>query len=151
MMGLSIENYQSESNTLCFTIRIFDDYISSRRDVAMKGTHSVAERIKALLETVPGIQCASIYGSYPRNLKRPEGDFEIRAVGTPALGELDGIISNVEEDLGMPIDVTSYTVGTLQERIKVRDSLVSRALKGPKIMLLGKDPLANQCSIPYNL
>ena len=29
MMGLSIENYQIESNTLCLTIRIFDDYISS--------------------------------------------------------------------------------------------------------------------------
>jgi len=51
----------------------------------------------------------------------------------------------------MLIDVTSYTVMELQERIKVRDPLVSSALKGPEIMLIGEDPLANQCSIPYNL
>ena len=58
----------------------------------MIGTHSVAERIKGLLEMVPGIQCAFIYGPYPRNLKHPEGDVWIMVVGTPDLGELDGII-----------------------------------------------------------
>jgi len=121
-----------------------------RGDIAMKGTHSVAERIKGLLEKIPGIQCAFIYGSYPRNLKHPEGDVEIMVVGTPDLVELDESILSVEKDLGMPIDVTSYTVRELQERINVRDPLVSRALKGPRITLIGEDPLANRSSIHYN-
>jgi predicted nucleotidyltransferase len=124
--------------------------LPSRRNIEMKGTHRIAERIKELLEKIPGIQCAFIYGSYPRNLKHPEGDVEIVVVGTPDLVELDESISNVEEDLGMPIDITSFTVREFQERINVRDPLVSRALKGPRITLIGEDPLANRGSIHYN-
>jgi len=37
-----------------------------------------------------------------------------------------------------------------QERIKVREPLVLGALKGPKIMLIGEDFLANHSSIHYN-
>ena len=37
-----------------------------------------------------------------------------------------------------------------QERINARDALVSRALKGPKIILIGEDSLANYSSIHYN-
>lgn len=116
----------------------------------MKGTHRMAERIKGLLEKIPGIQCAFIYGSYPKNLEHPEGDVEIMVVGTPDLVELDESISSVEEDLGIPVDITSFTVREFQERINVRDPLVSRALKGPRIMLVGEDPLANRSSIHYN-
>jgi predicted nucleotidyltransferase len=122
----------------------------NRRDIEMKGTHRMAETIKGLLGKIPGIQCAFIYGSYPRNLKHPEGDVEIMVVGTPDLVELDESISIVEEDLGMPIDITSFTVREFQERLNVRDPLVSRALKGPRITLVGEDPLANQGSIHYN-
>jgi hypothetical protein len=38
-----------------------------------------------------------------------------------------------------------------QKRIKVREPLVSRALKVPKIKLIGEDSLANHNSIYYNL
>jgi len=102
------------------------------------------------LERVPGVQCAFIYGSFPRNPKNPKGDVEIMAVGAPDLVESDKIISNAEEELGMPIHITSFTVRELQERIKVRDALVSRALRGLKIMLIGEESLANQNPIHYN-
>ena len=37
-----------------------------------------------------------------------------------------------------------------QERINVKNALVSTTLKGPRIILIGEDSLANYSSIHYN-
>ena len=71
-------------------------------------------------------------------------------VGVPDLVELEEITSSAEKELRMPIDITSFKVRGFLERIKVREALVSRALKGPKIMFIGEDSLANHSSIHYN-
>jgi predicted nucleotidyltransferase len=116
----------------------------------MKKTESVAGRIKGFLEKVPGIQYAFIYGSFPGNSEDPEGAVDIMVLGAPDLAELDEIISRAEEELGTAIDVTSFTVREFEERIKAVDELVSKALKGPKRVLIGDDSVANQSLIPYN-
>ena len=50
----------------------------------------------------------------------------------------------------MSISISSFTVRELQERIKVREGPVSRALKGLRVMLIGEHSLANQSLIHYN-
>jgi len=41
--------------------------------------------------------------------------------------------------MGRPFLITSYTIREIQERIRVKDEAILRALKGPKIMLLGNE------------
>jgi hypothetical protein len=44
-----------------------------------------------------------------------------------------------EEKLGMPILITSFTVREFRERIRVKDEAILKALRGPKIMLIGNE------------
>jgi len=97
------------------------------------------EEIKALLEKVPGIRFGFIDASLVKNQGDRESEVDITVLGGPDLVEMDEVISQVEEKLGRPFFITSFTVREFQERIKVKDEAVLRALKGPRIMLLGDE------------
>ena len=65
------------------------------------------ERIKTLLENVPGIQYAFIYNPFRRDLEDHEPEVDVVVLGGPDLAEMD--------------------------------EAISKALKSPKIMLLGDE------------
>jgi len=106
--------------------------------------------IKELLERVPGIQSAFIHGPCSKNLKHSKDGVEITVVGAPDPAELDEIVSKVEEKLAKPADVTLFTVRELQERIVLKEPLVTRILKEPKVVLVERALLANWISTHYN-
>jgi predicted nucleotidyltransferase len=103
----------------------------------MKKPEGVAEAVKLLLEKVPGIQYAFIYGPFVKNPQNPESDVDVMVIGGPDLVEMDEIISKTQEVFKRAIRITSFTVREFKERIKVKENFVIRALKGPKIMLIG--------------
>ena len=100
-----------------------------------ENTDGVAEKIKVLLEKVPGIQYAFIYGSYAKNPKNQESDVDLMVVGGPDLAEMDEIISRAMRNLKRAIYITSFTVREFRERVEVKEEFILEALKGPKIML----------------
>jgi hypothetical protein len=103
----------------------------------MKKMGSPTKAIKTFLEMVPGVQYAFIYGSFPKRLRNPEGEVDLMVIGGPDLGEMDQIILKADEELKRAISLTSFTVREFQERAKVKDKLVSKALNRTKIMLIG--------------
>ena len=105
----------------------------------MKKTDDMPERIKTLLDNVPGIQCAFIYDSFAKDSKNHEREVDIIVLGGPDLVEMDEVILAAEQELGRPFLITSFTVREFQERIKAKDDTVSGALLGPKMMLLGSE------------
>lgn len=105
----------------------------------MKRTDGVAEEIKMALENVPGIQYAFMYDSFATNQADHGREVDIIVLGGPDLVEMDEVISWAEERLGRPFFITSFTVREFQERIKVKDEAILRALQRPKIMLLGNE------------
>jgi hypothetical protein len=120
-----------------------NDYLKIRRLFErMKKTDEMLERIgriKTSLEKVPGIRYAFIYDSFVENLEDHEPEVDIIVLGGPDLGEMDEVISKAEEKLGRPFLITSFTVREFQERIKVKDQAILRAVQGPKIMLIGDE------------
>ncbi len=117
-----------------------NDYLKVRRLLErMKQVGDMLERIKTLLENVPGIQYAFICDSSAKNLEDHKPEVDIVVLGGPDLGEMDEGISKAEEELGTSFLITSYTLREIQERIRVKDEPISRALKAPKIMLLGDE------------
>jgi predicted nucleotidyltransferase len=105
----------------------------------MKNTNGVIEMIKAFLEKVPGIQHAFIYGSYAKNPYDQESDIDLMVVGGPDLVEMEETISRAGMELKRAIYITSLTVREFRERIEVKDESVWEALKGPRIMLIGRE------------
>jgi predicted nucleotidyltransferase len=109
-----------------------------------ENTDGVAEKIKVLLEKVPGIQYAFIYGSYAKNPENQESDIDLMVVGGPDLAELDEIISRAIRNLKRAIYITSFTVREFRESVEVKEEFVLEALKGPKTMLIGHEKEMNE-------
>ncbi len=114
-----------------------NDYLDIGRLYERTKIIDVPERIRTSLEKVPGIRYAFIYGSFSKNPEDHEREVDIMVLGGPDLVEMDEVILNAEEKLGRPFSIISLTVREFQERIKLKDETVLRALQGPKIMLLG--------------
>jgi predicted nucleotidyltransferase len=103
----------------------------------MKNRNGVVEEIKVILEKVPGIRYAFIYGSYAKNPENQESEVALMVVGGPDLAEMDETLSKAGMELKRAIYITSFTVREFCERIEVKDESVLEALEGPRIMLIG--------------
>ncbi len=100
---------------------------------------SGAETVKTFLDQVPGIRFAFIYNSFQKRQGDLEDEVDIMVVGGPELAEMDQMISKAEDEIKRAIRVTSFTVREFRERVKVKDRVVLKALKRPRIMLIGDD------------
>jgi len=107
--------------------------------IGMKRTDGMAEGVKVSLEKVPGIQYAFIYGPFAKNPGNSQGVVDVMVLGGPDLVEAEEIISKAEAKLKRTIRITSFTIRESRERIKVGERIVSKALKGPRITLIGDE------------
>jgi predicted nucleotidyltransferase len=105
----------------------------------MKNRNGVVQKIKVLLEKVPGIQYAFIHGPYATNPENRESDVDVIVVGGPDLAEMDQIISRAGVELRRSIFITLFTVREFRERIEVKEEHVLEALRGPNIILIGHE------------
>lgn len=102
---------------------------------------NVAEVIKASLGKVPGILSAFALGPFAENPEDPEIEIEIVVIGDPDLHEMDDTISETEKKVGRAINVISFTLKEFRQRIEVKDDFLLKAVKGPKVILIGREPL----------
>ncbi len=105
----------------------------------MKNTNGVTEKIRLLLEKIPGILYAFIHGPYAKDPENRESDVDVMVVGGPDLADMDETISRAGVELGRSIYITLFTVREFRERIEVKEEHVLEALKGPKIILIGHE------------
>jgi predicted nucleotidyltransferase len=107
----------------------------------MKGlvlkTAGVAGAVQSALEKVNGIKYAFIYGSFARNIEKPESDVDLMVVGKARLDEVGDILSKIEQQLGRSVNIIFYSSREFQEKITLKDSFIRTVLNGPKIMLIG--------------
>jgi predicted nucleotidyltransferase len=109
----------------------------------MKGlilkTGGVAGVIKSALEKVEGIKYAFIYGSFARNIEKPESDVDLMVVGKAHLDEIEDILSKIEQQLGRQVNIIFYSSREFREKMNTKDSFIRTVLNSPKIMLIGEE------------
>jgi uncharacterized protein len=109
----------------------------------MKGlilkTAGVAGTMKSGLEKVEGVKYAFIYGSFARNIEKPESDVDLMVIGRGHLDEIEDILSRIEQRLGRSVNVIFYSLKEFRQRINSEDSFIRTVLKNPKIMLIGDE------------
>jgi len=107
----------------------------------MKGlilkTAGVAGVIKSALEKVEGIKYAFVYGSFARNVEKPESDVDLMVVGKVHLDEIEDILSKTEQHLGRQVNITFYSLREFRGKMRRKDSFITTVLNSPKIMLIG--------------
>jgi predicted nucleotidyltransferase len=91
------------------------------------------------LEKVEGIRYAFIYGSFARNIEKPESDVDLMVVGKAHLDEIEDILSKIEQQLGRQVNIIFYSLREFREKMNTKDSFIRTVLNSPKIMLIGEE------------
>jgi predicted nucleotidyltransferase len=109
----------------------------------MKGlifkTAGVAGVMKSAFEKVEGVKYAFIYGSFARNIEKPESDVDLMVIGKGHLDEIEDILSRIEQQLGRSVNVVFYSLKEFRQRINSKDSFIRTVLNSPKMMLIGDE------------
>jgi predicted nucleotidyltransferase len=109
----------------------------------MKGlilkTAGVAGVIKSALEKVEGIKYAFLFGSFARDVEKPESDVDLMVVGKAHLDQIEDILSKIEQQLGRQVNIIFYSLREFREKMNTKDSFIMTVLKSPKIMLIGEE------------
>lgn len=85
------------------------------------------------------IDLAFIHGSVARGEQRVESDVDVIVVGTANMRALQPTVQEIASQLGREINVSTYTRHELTQRLRAGDPFLSRAVEGPRIILIGTD------------
>jgi predicted nucleotidyltransferase/biotin operon repressor len=91
------------------------------------------KKLKGILNDIPGIESAYIYGSYARNKMDAHSDIDLLVIGDQSLLALQKKINRAQKELGREINVVNMSADDFKERRKKRDPFILDILKKPHI------------------
>lgn len=102
-------------------------------------TVGVEATLKKVLSSVSGIKLAFIYGSFAGGKEVVFSDIDLFIIGMPDENQLLKKIGKVEDELQREINYTYFPPVELEEKLAKRDQFILNVMKGPKVMLVGKE------------
>lgn len=102
-------------------------------------TIGVEGSLKEALSKIEGIKSTFIFGSYAKEEERAISDIDLFIIGNPDENKLIESISKLEKELDREINYHIYSEKDIEKKIKEKDSFIKSVIKGPKIMLIGKE------------
>jgi uncharacterized protein len=107
---------------------------------SLVGAYAPALVLRDVLQDVPGIEAAFIFGSTARGDARPDSDIDLLIYGDsiPA-GAVGGALLDAAVILDRPVDAKRYDRERFLRDARPDASFLPRALAGPKLWLIGSD------------
>jgi predicted nucleotidyltransferase len=81
-------------------------------------TSGVAERIKEILNSVKGIECAFILGSYAKGKEKSHSDIDLIVIGTVRLRPLSSVFKRITEQTQREINPHIYSQKSWKDKEK---------------------------------
>jgi predicted nucleotidyltransferase/predicted transcriptional regulator with HTH domain len=100
-------------------------------------TIGVVGKLESVLNTIEGIQCAFIYGSFAEGVEHAESDIDLMIIGSPNENALIDELDIQEKEIGREINYNIYPRDEFRRRKTRKDSFITNVLKRKKIMLKG--------------
>ncbi len=100
-------------------------------------TIGFGDYLKEKLHSFDSIDLAFIYGSVARNDENIKSDIDLLAVGSTDHNNFHKTISDVEKETGREINYTLMTKQEFEDRLKKKDSFLTRIVREEKILLKG--------------
>jgi len=100
-------------------------------------TIALGDYLRNRLKDSESIELAFIYGSVARNEEIEKSDIDLFIVGEIEEGELHGLISDVEKEIGREINYTLMTQGEFTERRDRGEPFLKRIIGEKKLVLKG--------------
>lgn len=102
-------------------------------------TTAVGDRLREALSALGNVRVAFIYGSTTRGTELASSDIDLMVIGDVDLDALDGVIDNIEEEVGRAVNYTLFSVREWQERLNQGHSFVTDVLNHEKVFLIGDE------------
>jgi uncharacterized protein len=112
-------------------------FFNELRGLVLKTT-GVIGQLRAMLESIPGVTWAIVYGSYARGEEKTGSDLDILVVGQVDLDLLDEAIQGMEKESGRTINYVLYDAHEFRSKVEAQDGFITDVLSGDKISLAGK-------------
>ena len=109
---------------------LLDEY----RRIVLK-TVGVEASLKTVLESVPGIKHAYIFGSYAANNMDSNSDIDVLAVGEHRALDLQAKIAQAQKKLSREVNVTNLSSNEYEVK-KKSDHFIRNIEKGSKVVLI---------------
>lgn len=102
-------------------------------------TSGVAEKLKEVLRSISGIECAFIFGSFAKGEEKSHSDIDLIVIGTAGLRKLSPIIRPITEQTQREINPHIYSKQSWKEKLKKKDHFVRSVMNDKKIFLIGDE------------
>jgi predicted nucleotidyltransferase len=97
----------------------------------------VESLLRDLLESVPGVDAAAIFGSWARGKVDAESDVDVLVTGDFDYSDLVSRLHELEERTGREINLVAMRPGELQEALSQDSGFVRDVMASPLRMLVG--------------
>jgi predicted nucleotidyltransferase len=108
------------------------------RSIVLK-TEGVGKVIKKRLQEMSSVKAAFIYGSYASGEADASSDLDLMIIGEVNLDQLAPIVSELENELGRPLNYIIYSEEEWNEKAAVKVPFWENVINAPKIMLIGEN------------
>jgi len=105
------------------------------RQIFLK-TFGLEKRLRGLIENIPGVKEAYIYGSYARGKMDSSSDVDLLVVGSHSVLGLQRSIAKLQKDLGREINIVNFNQKEFERRKKNEDPFISNIFNDKTIRLL---------------
>ena len=113
-----------------------ESLIASEMRSLVAKTIGIEARLREALARTPGVEEASIYGSYARGADRATSDLDILIVGHVDRTRLSERLVELEQDLGRDVNVIAYEPTELEALRRAGDPFLADVFSNPRIRLL---------------
>lgn len=102
-------------------------------------TTGVAGQVKGVLEKLPGVHFAFIYGSYAIGEEKAHSDVDLMIIGDVEMDHLDSLVGSLEKRLGREVNYLLFSPAEFRAKRRKKDGFLVDVLNGEKIMLIGRE------------
>jgi len=100
-------------------------------------TSGITQKIKEALSTIPGVECAFIFGSYAKGEEKAHSDIDLIIIGDTGLRTLSAKFTALTNKFEREINPHVYSKKSWKEKLRKKDHFIRNVLGEKKLFLIG--------------
>ena len=102
-------------------------------------TSGVPEKLKEILSSIKGIECAFIFGSFAKGTEKSHSDLDLMVIGDVGLRTLSSKLKGLTEQTEREVNPHIYSVKSWKDKLKKKNHFIKSVINDDKIFLIGDE------------
>lgn len=106
-------------------------------------TSGIIERLKKVLDSVNGIECVFVFGSFAKGEEKSHSDIDLIIIGDVGMRTLSSKFKELTEQTEREINPHIYSLKSWKDKLKKKDHFIKSVLNNEKIFIIGDQNVLN--------